>query len=487
MAPLNTQDHGKRASQSNSQTAKKQKKPSAIPEDDELGTSGESQDSTTTNSSYRHTSLQPSRSPESADPVDVNAVNEAPQREETDRDIIEREEQSRAESSTPISAHSSANPRISSRAQAKSSSTNVSVSPTSYVQTVLDTSGAIWNRKSGFNGGCEPPRKKRRSEPTGDSGGSEDGRDNGEMQQDNQNMQDILLDEETAVHGQRKEAEHVENNAVVEARNMVDIEMEDAGEDQLEEASHTTPQKQDRQIRITTKRGLRPGPRDLRDSEPQSMEIDDLVEDTVIDSDLSRQRVLVNRNGRQQHQATSATEVVDLTDPPPDETEAHHAADSEVTVSTYEDFVSRKEVVKAATVADRTLRFDLSRVSSLWRRLSDQAAPRGATNSAESVAIRGDKETSSVPLVFSADEDDKAAEATLSRVIDKSDFGIMDIVGQFNRGFIVTRRKQADMATDTCGKAMDDLFIIDQHAADEKYNFETLQQTTKINSQRLLK
>jgi hypothetical protein len=180
VAPLNTQDHGKRASQSNSQTAKKQKKSSAITEDDEPGTSGESQDSATTNSSYRHTSLQPSRSPESpslADPVDINAENEAPQSEETDRDTIEREEQSRAESSTPISAHSSANPGISSRAQAKSSSANVGVSSTSNVQTVLDTSGAIWNRKSGSNGGCEAPRKKRRSEPTGDAGGSEDGRD----------------------------------------------------------------------------------------------------------------------------------------------------------------------------------------------------------------------------------------------------------------------------------------------------------------------
>ena len=33
----------------------------------------------------------------------------------------------------------------------------------------------------------------------------------------------------------------------------------------------------------------------------------------------------------------------------------------------------------------------------------------------------------------------------------------------------------------------DDLFVIDQHAADEKYNFETLRRTTKIESQRLLR
>ncbi len=48
------------------------------------------------------------------------------------------------------------------------------------------------------------------------------------------------------------------------------------------------------------------------------------------------------------------------------------------------------------------------------------------------------------------------------------------ILGQFNLGFILA-------------KLDNDLFIIDQHAADEKYNFETLQKTTIINTQPLLK
>ncbi|KAH9481881.1 DNA mismatch repair protein PMS1 [Psilocybe cubensis] len=34
---------------------------------------------------------------------------------------------------------------------------------------------------------------------------------------------------------------------------------------------------------------------------------------------------------------------------------------------------------------------------------------------------------------------------------------------------------------------LDDLFIVDQHAADEKFNFEDLQSTTKIQSQKLLR
>ena len=40
----------------------------------------------------------------------------------------------------------------------------------------------------------------------------------------------------------------------------------------------------------------------------------------------------------------------------------------------------------------------------------------------------------------------------------------MQVIGQFNKGFII-------------GKYKDDLFILDQHACDEKYNYETLQET----------
>ena len=80
--------------------------------------------------------------------------------------------------------------------------------------------------------------------------------------------------------------------------------------------------------------------------------------------------------------------------------------------------------------------------------------------------------------------DDEAAEA-LSRVIEKADFAEMEILGQFNLGFIVVRRRK--YGADDGGAPMDDLFIVDQHAADEKYNFETLQETTKIDSQKLFK
>ncbi|KNC82319.1 hypothetical protein SARC_05411, partial [Sphaeroforma arctica JP610] len=63
-----------------------------------------------------------------------------------------------------------------------------------------------------------------------------------------------------------------------------------------------------------------------------------------------------------------------------------------------------------------------------------------------------------------------AAEAELERQITKEDFVKMEVLGQFNLGFIIARLRN-------------DLFIIDQHATDEIYNFETLQTTTKLQSQ----
>ncbi|KAG8663509.1 hypothetical protein MANES_01G217500v8 [Manihot esculenta] len=67
-----------------------------------------------------------------------------------------------------------------------------------------------------------------------------------------------------------------------------------------------------------------------------------------------------------------------------------------------------------------------------------------------------------------------AATKELERLFKKQDFGRMKVIGQFNLGFII-------------GKLDQDLFIVDQHAADEKYNFERLCQSTILNQQPLLR
>ncbi|KAF6019948.1 hypothetical protein EB796_021768 [Bugula neritina] len=70
-------------------------------------------------------------------------------------------------------------------------------------------------------------------------------------------------------------------------------------------------------------------------------------------------------------------------------------------------------------------------------------------------------------------EQNTDAESELKKSISKSDFSKMEVLGQFNHGFIISRLHG-------------DLFIIDQHATDEKYNFEMLQQHTVIKRQALL-
>lgn len=111
-------------------------------------------------------------------------------------------------------------------------------------------------------------------------------------------------------------------------------------------------------------------------------------------------------------------------------------------------------------------------------------------------------------------QDSKVVENVLNRIIQKEDFFKMKVSGQFNLGFIIVRRRiranlqnrksgQDDVQDEVQnvekvvgsgsgsgdqekGEWIDDLFIVDQHAADEKWNFETLQRETKIRSQRMI-
>ncbi|KAG0210220.1 hypothetical protein BGX33_005033 [Mortierella sp. NVP41] len=107
-----------------------------------------------------------------------------------------------------------------------------------------------------------------------------------------------------------------------------------------------------------------------------------------------------------------------------------------------------------------------------------------------------------------ANTDDDKAQQSLSRVISKVDFRRMKILGQFNKAFIVARldnyanaeQEQDDQQQhrhqlqDTTKPKRhrqrrtllsSDIFVIDQHASDEKYNFETLQAKTIFSTQRL--
>ncbi|VDK56386.1 unnamed protein product [Anisakis simplex] len=74
--------------------------------------------------------------------------------------------------------------------------------------------------------------------------------------------------------------------------------------------------------------------------------------------------------------------------------------------------------------------------------------------------------------VFNVTSQQKAEEE-LDAKLEKDDFASMNIIGQFNKGFIITQ-------------LYNDLFIVDQHASDEKFNFERLQSKARIQSQLLI-
>lgn len=115
---------------------------------------------------------------------------------------------------------------------------------------------------------------------------------------------------------------------------------------------------------------------------------------------------------------------------------------------------------------------DLSSRVLTWRAALDGlAAQRNAVSSEQSATEVND------------------AEEKLSLTISKGDFNQMKIIGQFNLGFILAVRPAGTSGADESAARparQDELFIIDQHASDEKYNFERLQTSTVVQSQRLV-
>lgn len=110
------------------------------------------------------------------------------------------------------------------------------------------------------------------------------------------------------------------------------------------------------------------------------------------------------------------------------------------------------------------MEFDLEKI-----RARQRAAHRG---------IRGDQEQEQTAQ-FGASSlstegfNDAQAQDELRRIFEKQSFKEMRVVGQFNKGFIVCRLH-------------DEIFIVDQHASDEKYNYETLRHKTQIKIQKLI-
>ena len=120
----------------------------------------------------------------------------------------------------------------------------------------------------------------------------------------------------------------------------------------------------------------------------------------------------------------------------------------------------RSEIPSSTTSGEITLSFSLLRLQARYARRarirsSDASATPSAYPKLERSGVTADAGISN--------RDAQTAEAALSRVISKPDFGLMEVIGQFNKGFIIARLAKEG--------GPDDLLIVDQHASDEKFNF----------------
>jgi len=137
----------------------------------------------------------------------------------------------------------------------------------------------------------------------------------------------------------------------------------------------------------------------------------------------------------------------------------------------------QSEFIRTDGSDDISINFDMDKIKSNYQNITP------CLPTAQSPTIRDDDAVLEDAGIGNVDNEARVVEV-LSRVINKTDFTEMEIVGQFNLGFIIARRRKLIALSN---RMMDDLFIVDQHAADEKYNFESLQQTTVIRSQKLFR
>jgi len=135
------------------------------------------------------------------------------------------------------------------------------------------------------------------------------------------------------------------------------------------------------------------------------------------------------------------------------------------------------EFIRTSGSDDISINFDMDKIKSNYHNMAPCLPTAQSPTTPRDDAILDDAGIGNV------DNETRVVEV-LSRVIDKTDFAEMEVVGQFNLGFIIARRRKSIALSN---RMMDDLFIVDQHAADEKYNFEGLQQTTVIRSQKLFR
>ncbi|GFG32886.1 hypothetical protein Cfor_01390, partial [Coptotermes formosanus] len=142
--------------------------------------------------------------------------------------------------------------------------------------------------------------------------------------------------------------------------------------------------------------------------------------------------------------------------------EITHPHDNEISIDTERPAVVKLDDEKVDGLSRKVIHMSVS-IESIKKKIKRKKHKRSRDKHDVSVKFRTEIDPAK----------SQAAEQELRKEISQDMFAKMEILGQFNLGFIVTRLGS-------------DLFIIDQHATDEKYNFEMLQLNTVLQNQRLV-
>jgi len=144
--------------------------------------------------------------------------------------------------------------------------------------------------------------------------------------------------------------------------------------------------------------------------------------------------------------------------------------------------VRRRSSASAAYPLVNSLEYDATRVRARWLARRERAQANDAPPARSAAAAAGPGAIPAACSAFAAEVNEADATRALEKTFEKDWFERMTVVGQFNLGFIIARLRTRSAAS---GKAHDDLWILDQHACDEKHRYETMKRSTKIHGQPL--
>lgn len=252
-----------------------------------------------------------------------------------------------------------------------------------------------------------------------------------------------------------------------------DAELNDKGPE--DEESTSSPMEIEVSTQGVTAGQSAPQPRENRENSPPLFPSNAALDEPDTDVDMEEAEADVEAEANEAEPKIKQ-EDDDDGDYTPKSTQAQAKARSARILAEAEKAEIPELSVPASTLLERAFRLlEGSRNSSLKNLTSTQTCT--FPNILTSIGTLRDALTEVSPVSTSKSDgllaDDTAAEERLTLTVTKADFGRMQIKGQFNRGFILATRGE-------------DLFIIDQHASDEKYNFETLQATTVVQHQPLV-